>query len=792
MPARLSRVSTGASTVAAPSSSTGQLQGRRAAYKVIPSSSRPALRSPGNYGGPIYGPSVPLSAGSLTSQPMMAGRSSKMSFFEALEQLDHLDESSVSEEDSDSLEDLLTAAKHPEILDLTSDSPRAHRVMLARAQTEPGPSYTETELSQDAYKAQDNPRRTPMHPSDPNMRPIKRALTTGTMPGAGAKSSDPPAGKKRKSTTDISPAVPEEQRIFKELVFFFFPNNVISPSRRLRIQRAREYGAHWATEWAANITHVIVEKGLGYQDLLKFLKLASLPENVALVNGVYISDCIRFRSVLSPLQGRFRVEGSPVVSKHVGPVAPVESCEVESLVLKPSRREVKQTPESSQQSNSGITGTTVVPAALEPATRESFQEGGSETERRDRDVLDDLIDQARAVQHLPLDPIDSPDEESAEESEEEPEPLETPGPDRITQDTSPAHPSARDSWARSFACMQKFDPGAKRDNPNSRTIQILQQMLDYYTRTADPWRTLAYRKAINALRRQSKRIMTRAEALSISGVGARLADKIEEIVLTDRLRRLDNINDQEEERIIQEFLGVYGAGLVQASKWVAQGYRSLDDLRERAPLTKSQRIGVERHHDFAQRIPRKEVESHGAIVRHAVQAVDRDMQVIIAGSYRRGASSSGDIDLLITKPDATLEQIRTLVVDVVVPRLFQDGFLRASLATSRRTGDGSKWHGASALPGTDVWRRIDLLYVPGAEFGAALLYFTGNDIFNRSMRLLARKKGMCLNQHGLFQCVLRDSARVKVNPGRLVEGHNERRIFAVLGVPWRPAEERTC
>jgi hypothetical protein len=58
----------------------------------------------------------------------------------------------------------------------------------------------------------------------------------------------------------------------------------------------------------------------------------------------------------------------------------------------------------------------------------------------------------------------------------------------------------------------------------------------------------------------------------------------------------------------------------QASKWVAQGYRSLKDLLERAPLTKQQRIGVERHSDFAQRIPRKEVEAHGAIVRKAVQA----------------------------------------------------------------------------------------------------------------------------------------------------------------------------
>lgn len=339
--------------------------------------------------------------------------------------------------------------------------------------------------------------------------------------------------------------------------------------------------------------------------------------------------------------------------------------------------------------------------------------------------------------------------------------------------------------------MQKFDPDVKRDNPNSRTIEILQQMLDYYTRTADHWRTLAYRKAINALRRQNNKVSTRVQALSIPGIGPRLADKVEEIVLTDHLRRLDHTNDSPEDRTIQEFIRIYGVGLLQATKWVAQGYRSLSDLRDRAPLTKNQRIGLEHYDDFAQRIPRKEVEAHWTIVRQAVQAVDKDMQVLIAGSYRRGAQDSGDIDLLITKPEATLERIRSLIINVVVPQLFEDGFLQAGLATSRQNRDGSKWHGASALPDNTVWRRLDLLFVPGAEIGAALLYFTGNDIFNRSMRLLARKKGMCLNQRGLYRNVLR-GAGVKVNTGQLIEGRDERRIFAVLGVPWRPPEHRIC
>lgn len=339
--------------------------------------------------------------------------------------------------------------------------------------------------------------------------------------------------------------------------------------------------------------------------------------------------------------------------------------------------------------------------------------------------------------------------------------------------------------------MKKHDGNSSAANPNARTIEVLQQMLDYYTRTADHWRMIAYRKAISALKQQTVRVATKSQALAIPGIGERLAAKIEEIVYTNRLRRLENANSTPEDHILELFLGVYGAGVSQASRWIAQGYRSLGDLRTKADLSRNQRVGVERYDDFRQRIPRSEVEAHGAIVRKTIHEVDANVQVIIGGSYRRGAADSGDIDLIITRPDATIEQIRNLMVDEIVPKLFDRGFLQTSLAATSR-GDGSKWHGASALPGSSIWRRIDLLFVPGAEIGAALLYFTGNDIFNRSMRLLASKKGMRLNQRGLYRDVLRGANRVKLTDGSLVESQDERRIFEILGVPWRPPEHRIC
>ena len=89
----------------------------------------------------------------------------------------------------------------------------------------------------------------------------------------------------------------------------------------------------------------------------------------------------------------------------------------------------------------------------------------------------------------------------------------------------------------------------------------------------------------------------------------------------------------------------------------------------------------------------------------------------------------------------------------LVNSLVESKFLTHALATSH-SDDGSKWHGVSRLP-NGIHRRLDLLFVPWKERGAALIYFTGNDIFNRSLRLLASKKGMGLNQRGLFKDTLR-------------------------------------
>ncbi|KAL4976794.1 hypothetical protein BDW66DRAFT_159417 [Aspergillus desertorum] len=679
----------------------------------------------------------------------------KEAFFSGLEQLDHLSDESESEFDC-----------------LIASSRGNYGAISSSGSCQPESSASPVSLNASDVGI-------------PSIEPIlQMKMVSPKRPATNA------AGK-RKRGGPFAKMIPEQLQIFRGLVFFFFPNSDVSPLRRLRIQRAQEYGALWAKTWGSHVTHIIVDKGLEFEEILRHLKLETIPSDVAVVDEAYPADCIKFRCILSVTQVRFQVKGAPSSERprpgNPFPERPPVFIEW-SPPLKPDGKQLPQTQRSSQLFGQGD-------PLLEQASKSDISDEAGEDSfaDRERDMLDDMIEEAKATEHLPLDPLDTPYDDAAAQNF-----------DGETSDESRSLPVktkrrklscgeivTAGCWQQRFVCMQKHESTSGARNPNARTIEVLQQMLDYYTRTGDHWRTMAYRKATSALRNQSKKVISRSEAIQIPGIGERLAEKIEEIVLTNRLRRLDNTSNTVEDSLLQTFLGVYGAGLTVASRWIAQGYKSLEDLREKASLTHSQRIGLDHYFDFSQRVPRSEVQAHGDFVRRVVQKESPGMQVIIGGSYRRGAATSGDIDLLITRPDATIEEIRTLMLDNVLPKLFEQGFLQACLATTSR-GDGSKWHGASKLPGCQLWRRLDLLFVPGAELGAALIYFTGNDIFNRSMRLLASKKSMRLNQRGLYADVLRGPQRAKMNTGYLLESRDERRIFELLEVPWRPPEHRIC
>lgn len=315
----------------------------------------------------------------------------------------------------------------------------------------------------------------------------------------------------------------------------------------------------------------------------------------------------------------------------------------------------------------------------------------------------------------------------------------------------------------------------------------------YASKKDDMFRAKGYREAISIIRKQKCQITSKQQALDLKRVGESIATKIEEFYKYGEIRLVENFTSDPREQVIKLFTGVYGVGQRTAEEWYNRGFRTLADL-ESINLHDDQRIGLDHYEDFNSRMSRSEVASHVEYVTETARRISEHLKVVVGGSYRRGQADSGDIDFLITASDSMISntQLHKLVFEQLITELRVAGYIKADLTSSSEKKESSKWLGAACLSGTnpEIWRRIDILLVPNTEWGAALLYFTGNDIFNRSMRLLARRSGGSLNQHGLYKGVVRDRNGVKVVPGTLIEGRDERKIFDALGVKWRPPHER--
>ncbi|CBX92601.1 hypothetical protein IAQ61_006010 [Plenodomus lingam] len=645
-------------------------------------------------------------------------------------------------------------------------------------------------------------------------------------------------GKKKAGLAENIEVRPEATQLLKEKVVYFYPNDDVSMLRRMRIHNIIQLGAAWVKSWRDDVTHIITDdETVTYGHLLTHLKLERVPVSTRLCSPTslligqkevilvqyqpYVTDSIRFGELQDPSRRRFRVQDAPLrEATNIVQATQLSATSQKSLKIKPSGRQL--TAQESRKSDSYPNeekSPSQQPAVEPPApifeerVEDSFIMPSPEPNETKKtgdqfnDALSLAIQEAKAIAHLPLDDDDDEyfskvSERDTDDSGTDDEPTKA-EPKLAEKFSFVSKASAlRDKGSLKLSAFQCMDPGASgytSQNPNVRTIQILEEMCKHYDQMQDNWRTLSYRKCIATLKKQSIKITTAKQAIALPTIGHRLADKIEEIVLTDCLRKLDYTRNDPLDTVLRLFLGVYGAGLVQANKWIQAGHRTLADLESKAKLTPCQKIGLQHYADFNARIPRAEVEAHANHVRSALRNINPDYEAITMGSYRRGAADSGDVDIIITCPDTPLSTIHSTVFDNLIPHLFTTHFLKASLAASNShshshstTPSGSKWHGASCLPGSHIWRRIDLLLVPEPEMGAALIYFTGNDVFNRSVRLLARKRGMRLNQRGLFRDVERGLGGQRLNEGVLVEGRCERRIFEVLGVPWREPGERVC
>lgn len=135
-----------------------------------------------------------------------------------------------------------------------------------------------------------------------------------------------------------------------------------------------------------------------------------------------------------------------------------------------------------------------------------------------------------------------------------------------------------------------------------------------------------------------------------------------------------------------------------------------------------------------------------------LKPLSRRIQVV--GSIRRKEKNPVDIDIvLIPKNKEKLEEI---------------------MRKKGRFVQGGEHESTWRVEGV----KIELYYTIPEEWGATLLAYSSKVGSGIGLRVVAKKKGFKLNNHGLFK------------KGKRVAGRTEREIYKALERPWKSPEKR--
>ncbi|CAI5783383.1 DNA polymerase beta [Podarcis muralis] len=329
---------------------------------------------------------------------------------------------------------------------------------------------------------------------------------------------------------------------------------------------------------------------------------------------------------------------------------------------------------------------------------------------------------------------------------------------------------------------------APQENPNEGITDFLSELANYernVNRAIHKYN--AYRKAASVISKYPSKIKSGAEAKKLDGVGAKIAEKIDEFLSTGKLRKLEKIRQDDTSSSINFLTRVSGIGPAAARKFVDEGIKTLEDLRKNEhKLNHHQRIGLKYFEDFEKRIPRKEMLEMQEIVLSEVKKVDPTYIATVCGSFRRGAESSGDMDILLTHPNFTSESSKQpKLLHQVVEQLENIHFITDTLSK----GD-TKFMGVCQLPSKDEetaypYRRIDIRLIPRDQYYCGVLYFTGSDIFNKNMRTHALEMGFTLNEYTIRPLGITGVA------GEPLLVNSEKDIFDYIQWKYREPKERS-
>ena len=318
--------------------------------------------------------------------------------------------------------------------------------------------------------------------------------------------------------------------------------------------------------------------------------------------------------------------------------------------------------------------------------------------------------------------------------------------------------------------------GIRMPSHNADIAAVFEEIADLLEiEGANPFRIRAYRNAaqtIGALSTEAYVLLEKKEDLTeLPGIGRDLAGKIEEIVATGHCTLLDRLHT-ELPPAVTELLKVPGLGPKRVRhlyhdldvQTVEQLYCAARDGRIRALPGFGDKIelnilqAIEALADQKGRFKLAVAAQYAEPLRSFLEGVPGVKEATVAGSYRRMRETVGDLDIVVTAAPGSDVMEHFTGYEEVAETLAVGG-TRASVILK-------------------CGLQVDLRLVADESYGAALHYFTGSKAHNIAVRYIAQKKGLKINEYGVFRGKNR------------MAGKTEESVYRAVGLSFIPPELR--
>jgi DNA polymerase (family 10) len=301
-----------------------------------------------------------------------------------------------------------------------------------------------------------------------------------------------------------------------------------------------------------------------------------------------------------------------------------------------------------------------------------------------------------------------------------------------------------------------------------------------------PFRVRAYRRAARTIEDLSQPIarllQEHTDLTTLPGIGDRMAAHIQEIVETGTLAAHEEAQ-KAAPRSLTELLELETLGPKKAKQLYEQlgitSVAALQEALENGAVAKLSGFGPKTMERLRRAITEVSERKRRLKLADADQMVEPLLaylrrapgigQVEVAGSLRRRQETIGDIDILAAcdRPQPVMDHFLSYPP---VQRVERAGTTRGTMILS--TG-----------------LHVDLRIVPKRSYGAALHYFIGSKAHNVAVRTLGIKRGLRINEYGVFRLAKGRNDKKKAADKR-IGGATEEEIFRSVGMVWMPPELR--